>query len=395
MTMPSNPENYKYTLIKPSYAMSSLIEPAAINASGQVVGFTSLPGGYITSDAGFEYVNGNLTVIQPPDARSSLATAINASGTIVGFYVPANSGPGSFATDGFIDNNGMFTSLHPTGAAYTYVNGINDSGVVFGYSGSTTGVITSFTYDNGVYSTIAVPGAATTYATGINNSGIVIGTYQLSASQFEISGNFIYDHGTYTTVASPGVNRIGTLFGFGAINNNGEIIGNTLMAGTRVGFIYDKGAYTILAAPNATLTNASGINDRGGVIGRFSDANGDHAFVYDNGSFTQLDVPGALSTEGDAINDRGQVTGTYRDATGNFAFIATPTDDGQSWSFLKNAGCDLGDFQYGVDGLRLGDHGSHVEHHGEPAQGYNRGFNAAPDTDGTGLFSATQNWHHI
>ena len=320
-------------------------------------------------------------------------TAINASGTIVGNYVPSNANPVNSNMDGFIDNNGMFTSLSPPSTYYTQVNSINDLGVVFGHSAFLNGDVTSFTYDNGFYSTIAVPGAVTTLATGINNSGIVIGTCEITSSTRRLQSNFIYDHGTYTTIANLGTNGIPEIFGFSAINNNGEIIGNALMANHRVGFIYNNGAYTVLAPPDATLTNAGGINDRGEVVGRFTNASGDHAFVYDDGSFTQLDVPGALATEGYAINDRGQVTGTYRDATGNFAFIATPTDYGKGWSFLKNAGCNLSDFQSRTDNPGSKARGNHAEHPDKSAQAC-RGFDAAPDNDRAGLFSPTHNWRH-
>jgi len=141
---------YKYTV------------PAAINASGKVVGT------YYGSDGipfGFTYSAGTLTTLSNP---SALPTAINDSGTITG----------NLGDNGFVDIGGVITAFSADASAvFTDPTGINSSGEIAGYYRDGSNLDHGFVDIGGVFTTLDVPGAVKTDINAINDIGTVTGYY--------------------------------------------------------------------------------------------------------------------------------------------------------------------------------------------------------------------------
>jgi probable HAF family extracellular repeat protein len=133
----------------------------SINANGQIVGY------YQDSNHvqhGFLDNNGIYTTIDPPGSVGTIATAINSGGQIVGVYDPVGGGPPL----GFLDNNGIYTTIDPPGSKQ-FVDAdlsINKTGQIVGTYRDGNGVDHGFLYSKGAYTTLNYPGALDTYAQG-------------------------------------------------------------------------------------------------------------------------------------------------------------------------------------------------------------------------------------
>jgi probable HAF family extracellular repeat protein len=100
-----------------------------INNAGQIVGTA---GAERAGASGFLDNGGVLMGINVPNSQfgSNLADGINNAGEIVGSFIPSSQ---NFGYDGYLDDNGIFTSFSVPGASDTYALGINDSGQIVGY----------------------------------------------------------------------------------------------------------------------------------------------------------------------------------------------------------------------------------------------------------------------
>jgi len=223
------------TTINPSIesggqTLSSPSSANGINDAGEIVGLSGI--GYNTwLDSGGNF--SNVTQGQDPATYgkgSAVATGINNSGEIVGYY----------STNqylGFLDNSGVFTTISdPLADGETIANGINNSGQVVGWYLGIAGAKYGFVETAGIYTTISDPGAGVTVATGINDSGQIVGYYEGAHS---IYYGFIYSNGAFTTISAGGENTFLT-----GINNSGQIVGYYDGIGiTETGFV---------ATPNAS-----------------------------------------------------------------------------------------------------------------------------------------------
>jgi probable HAF family extracellular repeat protein len=156
-----------------------------LNDSGQIVGtYYTVDDSQIFGEHGFIDSNGALTSIDLPTA---VASGINNLGQVVGWY---NSAP--YVSHGFLYSNGAITAdiAYPADLTGIPTNGlgvstvatqINDSGEIVGYysygllSGQT--VTHGFIDNNGAYSTVDFPGATSTFLTGVNNFDEIIGRW--------------------------------------------------------------------------------------------------------------------------------------------------------------------------------------------------------------------------
>ncbi len=103
-------------------------------------------------------------------AVETTAYAINSAGQIVGSYID-----GSGNTNGFLYNNGTWTTLDYPSAASTTAYGINASGEIIGTYTDSSGNVYGFLYNNGVWTTINDPsGTAGTSPFGINDAGVIV-----------------------------------------------------------------------------------------------------------------------------------------------------------------------------------------------------------------------------
>lgn len=103
-----------------------------VNPAGDIVGYYfALPDGTPANRAATSYLirKGEMTFFQFPDAFATLATDINARGTIIGRYRLS----GALPFHGFILNKGEFESFDPPGSVNTVPFGISSNGTVVGY----------------------------------------------------------------------------------------------------------------------------------------------------------------------------------------------------------------------------------------------------------------------
>src|ERR1700742_5190437 len=112
---------------------------------------------------------GHFTTFTVPGATDTQATAINAVGTVTGFYSVHGQKQGFVrATDGTI------TTFAAPGLADVVPTSINAAGWIAGYAGSGQSFLR---YPDGSTQVFHVKGARYTTATTINVSGYISGTY--------------------------------------------------------------------------------------------------------------------------------------------------------------------------------------------------------------------------
>ena len=214
-----------------------------INGAGQIVGqsyvSTAIP------PTGFLLSGGNYTPIAPPDtngAFGALATGINASGQIVGWY---GNGQG---LHGFLLSGGVYSKFDdPNGVNGTFFNGINDAGDIVGSYTDSQFVSHGFLFSGGVFTTLDNPNAGTasqtgTVLSGINNAGLISGYYIDSNG---VDHGFVLSHGAFTPIDDPRAGRFGTVAH--GINDAGQVVGTYA----------DTATHGFLATPTAGVPEPS------------------------------------------------------------------------------------------------------------------------------------------
>ncbi len=139
---------------------------------------------------------------------------------------------------------------------------------------------------------------------------------------------------------------------FGAINNNGQVVGSN--------FLYSGGTKTNLGTLGGTTTDAYSINGNAQIVGlsQISGNTAYHAFLYNNGTMADLGTLGGSVSSALGINSSGQVVGwaqvpsTVQDA---FLYDGTMHDLGSllggltSASSINDSGVAVG-IAYNSDG---------------------------------------------
>jgi hypothetical protein len=156
------------------------------------------------------------TTIDFPGASQTIASAINDSGEIVGYYITGST------FNGFQDIGGTLTTLGPPSATSTQIFGINNAGQITGtYSGGDCSAGScGFIYQSGTFTQITAPGAISTSVFGISNSGVVVGQYSTSLATHGFSDS----GGVFTNVDAPFCDPGTTVVM--AANLSGELVGN-------------------------------------------------------------------------------------------------------------------------------------------------------------------------
>jgi len=256
------------------------------------------------------------TIIDYPGARVTEGVfGINSQGQMVGAYVDFAS-----SEHGFLDDNGVFTTIDYPGVTHTQAVGINDSGQIVGTYYDVDGHTHGFFLDGQTFSTIEPPHTISSNLGKINNSGQMVGTYV--DDQFVTSHGYIYDlyTGKFKTFNAPK-----STSGFGnGINNLDDVVGQSSF---NFGFWRSAdGAYQILAYPGASYTAPIAVNDSRLIVGfELSQKGRSRAFVFSHGNYSSFNFPGGGGTVANGVNNGGAIVGTVSDPTRTpHGFLMTP-----------------------------------------------------------------------
>ena len=298
-------------------------EAYGINANGQVVGVSDLPGDAVQH--AFLYSGGTMTDLGTlPGKTLSAANGINDLGQIVGTSYSYSNGE-EVGDRAFLYSAGVMSDLGTLGGLVSWGTGIDDSGRIVGQSYPRGSFADAFLYSDGVMSNLGTLGGewgSDAYA--INASGQVVGVaFTRDGSQHP----FLYSGGSMSDLGTLG-GSAGYAYG---VNASGQVVGwaNTGGIGAQHAFLYSEGAMVDLGAlPGGTWSLAAGINASAQVVG-WGDGG---AFVYEDGKM--YDLSNLLDSSGtnwaienaSAINDAGQIAGfAYDAATGaEHAVLLTP-----------------------------------------------------------------------
>jgi probable HAF family extracellular repeat protein len=265
----------------------------AINASNQVAGKCGVSTvnfhGCVYTD-GKGWVDVGLFNIgkEDPTTQPSSAAGINANGQATGAAPWLDPVSFSQFNHAYRYTSGTKTDLgallgpddNSAGAA------INDSGVVAGSSGSSSGQAHATIWNGTTITDLGLlPGAVSSFATGINASGHVVGTSSRpNCSGYHCTPNG-FNHAFLYSPAS-GMLDLGTLGGVVStalgIDANDDVVGASTVSGTtvpnpghvdpnRLAFLYTGGQMinlnTRINATGWTLREATGINAKGQIVG--------------------------------------------------------------------------------------------------------------------------------
>jgi hypothetical protein len=280
---------------------------------------------------------GKIINFDPPGGTETQPAAINASGTVVGRYQDNN---GDGIQPGFIrDSSGNFTALYGpvTGTTQTVPVSVNDAGQIAGwYSDGRT--VHGFLLDtSGNYTSFDPPGSVSTTPDGINGAGQISGVYNTSGTSTNVA--FLRDSaGNFVTFGGTG--SCGDAVVNAVLSASGEVAGTCSYHGGRRYTFFIRTASGILTEYGdvfgGTVIFVQAINDRNILAGYCTDAAGlAHGFWGDSSGLHSFDYPGAVATVATGINLGGTITGFYfgadsvhhgfvRDQLGNFTSFDAP-----------------------------------------------------------------------
>ena len=160
-----------------SFAGANATQGTGINSAGSFVG------GYLVGDVqhAFEYVGGKASEIVVPGSIYTFATGINNSGDVVGYFHNSSGND-----QGFLLHNSVISTFSLPGAAVTEPLGINNNGQIVGdYIPTVGGNELPFSKVGNVYTLLNVPQSiyanpTVTDATGVNDAGVIVGYSGLS-----------------------------------------------------------------------------------------------------------------------------------------------------------------------------------------------------------------------
>jgi hypothetical protein len=132
-------------------------------------------GGFVAASGndGFELASGKFMLLRFPGALNTSAKGISDQGLIVGEYDFNGAN-----LHGFILRNGAYQTVDDpdkNNAFGTVLYGINNSGVAVGAYEDFEAFFHGFIYKNGGFSNVVYPGSRNTFVQGINNAGIITG----------------------------------------------------------------------------------------------------------------------------------------------------------------------------------------------------------------------------
>ena len=282
-----------------------------------------------TGQHAFIYANGHMTDTGAAlGATNTEAKAINDSGTFVGDSTVDPSTP----SDGFTGPP-ITTIAAPQGYDGSSANDINTNGVVAGTVILPDGTFHAAETQGGQWVDIgALPTAQFAEAFGINDYGMVVGYSGGFASNVNTQHAFYYNGTMHDIGTLPG----GSNSSAQAISNTGEIVGSSDgAAGTQHAFSYVNNTMTDLGTFGGGSSVAFDINTSDAIVGTAdlaaTDSHGSlsHAFIDHGSSMVDLNTKLAVNSGWDVttaygINDSGQIVGEGLINGVMHAFLMTP-----------------------------------------------------------------------
>jgi len=195
------------------------------------------------------------------------------------------------------------TDLGTLGGPGSGANGLNSRGDVVGTSNRSDGRTAGFVYANGAMHEVPL------LPTAIDDRGDIVGQAHFggpSGHAALFAGGSLVDLGTLPGGASSNAY---------AVNNAGQVAGNSLYAGLSTGhehaFSWTNGAMQDLGvlAPDSSI--GQGINDLGDVVGSTTNPSSGslHAFLFSGGVMRDLGTLGGRASQALDINNAGTIVG--------------------------------------------------------------------------------------
>jgi probable HAF family extracellular repeat protein len=283
----------------------------------------------------FKWEKGVLTDLGSlSEGTFSGSQAINSLGVIVGFSMTGIVDPDfgfEFAAT-LWKANGQIVNLGTLGGARSITNMINDRGQVVGSATNTIpdpenlgGAVSGFPsptqwraalWQEGTIQDLGTLGNGTvSSALFVNARGQVAGVSTTDSIRNPTTGlptvdPFLWENGHMVDVGTLG----GVYGGVSALNNRGQVAGNSNLAGdlTQHAYRWDRGDMKDLGTLGGSGSVAFSLNDEGEVVGT-SDISGDqasHGFLWRRGVMTDLGtVAGFSCSKAYFINSAGQIVG--------------------------------------------------------------------------------------
>jgi probable HAF family extracellular repeat protein len=210
---------------------------SAIQADGTAYGSAILSGGHAFVFMSRDGVVGDLAY--DPDFTWTAPTSVNRTGQMSGWAANTSTGEDPpCPMDPVAYMNGSWISLGTLGGSCGQANGINDSGVVVGWSLPAVGNGHAFRWQNGSMSDLGTLGGNESVAEDINDQGQIVGIAEDSGFVLHA---FIWIDGTMTDLATlvDSVPPDTTLSEALSINGKGQILVQGLSSGRLHAFLLD------------------------------------------------------------------------------------------------------------------------------------------------------------